>query len=81
MLMDIAMLVGYNGMGYYGWQFNEGVKTVESQLYKALHSIGMIKDDNYNNLNKVCSYEILWLSWHLSWKIVKNKVPFYYRLI
>ena len=49
----IAILAGYNGVNFWGSQKNDGVRSVEGELEKALHAIGMISSFNFGDLKKI----------------------------
>ena len=49
----IAILTGYNGVNFFGSQKNESVRTVEAEVEKSLHEVGMIADMNFGNLQKI----------------------------
>ena len=46
-------MTGYNGVNFCGSQKNEGVRSVEGELEKALHKLGMISDFNFGDLRKI----------------------------
>ena len=47
------MIVGYNGSDFCGSQKNPGVRTVESEIEKALFEIGCINKLNFGDLKKI----------------------------
>lgn len=49
----VAILTGYNGADFCGSQKNEGVRTVEDEIDKALHKVGMVSDFNVGDLRKI----------------------------
>eukprot|EP00300_Choanocystis_sp_HF-7_P033318 c45638_g1_i1.p1 GENE.c45638_g1_i1~~c45638_g1_i1.p1 ORF type:complete len:511 (+),score=127.77 c45638_g1_i1:28-1533(+) len=49
----VAILCGFIGTGYSGFQRNPGVQTLEDELEKALHAANCISNDNYGDLSKV----------------------------
>jgi tRNA pseudouridine(38-40) synthase len=49
----VAMIVGYNGSDFCGSQKNEGVRTVEEEIEKALKDINAISDWNFGDLKKI----------------------------
>ena len=49
----VAMLLAYNGTGYYGMQVNPGMKTIEQDLMVALHKAGAVSEDNKMNPQKI----------------------------
>ena len=49
----IAMIVGYNGSDFCGSQKNDGVRTVEEQIEKALFDIKAISHFNFGDLKKI----------------------------
>ncbi|GAA5876671.1 hypothetical protein JCM3774_005909 [Rhodotorula dairenensis] len=49
----VAVLIGYNGLGYKGSQINPGTETVEGEVFKALVAAGCISEDNSTNPQKV----------------------------
>ncbi|KAK4048363.1 tRNA pseudouridine synthase 1 [Microbotryomycetes sp. JL221] len=49
----VAMLVGYNGLGYKGSQINPGVPTLEGTIFEALIKAGAISEDNATDHAKV----------------------------
>ncbi|XP_005090205.1 tRNA pseudouridine synthase A isoform X2 [Aplysia californica] len=49
----IALLVSYNGAGYYGVQINRGFATIESELFPALVKIGAIQPDHAETPSKM----------------------------
>lgn len=49
----VAILSGYNGVNFCGSQKNEGIRSVEGEIEKALHDVGMISDFNYGDLRKI----------------------------
>lgn len=42
----VAMFLAYNGHGYQGMQRNPGAKTIEDELFRAIHAAGGISDAN-----------------------------------
>ena len=42
----VAMFLAYVGHGYQGMQRNPGARTIEDELFKALHAAGAISDAN-----------------------------------
>ena len=42
----VALFMAYVGHGYNGMQRNPGVKTIEEDLFKAIHAAGGISDSN-----------------------------------
>jgi hypothetical protein len=52
----VAMFLAYNGHGYQGMQRNPGAKTIEEDLFKAIHKAGGIVDANADDKGptKVC---------------------------
>lgn len=44
----VAMMFAYSGVGYFGLQRNQGMKTIEGELMDALFKAGLITEDNYN---------------------------------
>ncbi|GAA5982254.1 hypothetical protein JCM10908_004802 [Rhodotorula pacifica] len=49
----VAVLIGYNGLGYKGSQINPGFETIEGDVFKALVAAGCISEDNSTNPHKV----------------------------
>ncbi|CAL1533324.1 unnamed protein product [Lymnaea stagnalis] len=49
----IAMLVAYNGSGYYGVQINPGFPTIESEFFPALVKIDAIPQDHADTPSKM----------------------------
>ncbi|GAA5968931.1 hypothetical protein JCM11641_000783 [Rhodosporidiobolus odoratus] len=49
----VAVLIGYNGIGYKGSQHNPGTPTIEGEFFKALVKAGAISEDNSVNPQKV----------------------------
>uniref|UniRef100_A0A0B6Z3F8 Pseudouridine synthase I TruA alpha/beta domain-containing protein n=1 Tax=Arion vulgaris TaxID=1028688 RepID=A0A0B6Z3F8_9EUPU len=49
----IAMLVAYNGAGYYGVQVNPGFQTIESEIFPALVKVGAIPQDHAETPSKM----------------------------
>lgn len=51
----VAIVVGYVGTEFHGWQqcTNREVRTVEGVLETALWKAGAIADTNYGDLNKI----------------------------
>ena len=49
----MAILTGYNGVNFFGSQKNEGIRSVEGELEKALHDVGMISSFNFGELKKI----------------------------
>lgn len=51
----VAVVVGYVGTDFHGWQLStdRGVRTVEGDLETALWKSGAIVDSNYGDLNKI----------------------------
>ncbi|BFZ01066.1 hypothetical protein BsWGS_04105 [Bradybaena similaris] len=49
----IAMLVAYNGAGYYGVQINPGFQTIESEIFPALVKAGAIPQDHMDTPSKM----------------------------
>ena len=48
----LAVLVGYDGAFYHGFQRNAGVRTISDELEEAFHSVGLISDANFGTLSK-----------------------------
>ena len=46
-------MTGYNGVDFCGSQKNEGVRTVEEEMAKAFHRVGMVSDFNKDDLKKI----------------------------
>ena len=42
----VAMFLAYDGHGYQGMQRNPGAKTIEDELFRAIHAAGGISDAN-----------------------------------
>jgi hypothetical protein len=42
----VAIFLAYDGRGYQGMQRNPGAKTIEEELFKAIHAAGGISDAN-----------------------------------
>ncbi|GAA5828905.1 hypothetical protein JCM3770_004324, partial [Rhodotorula araucariae] len=49
----VAVLLGYNGIGYKGSQINPGMETIEGEVFKAFAKAGAISEDNSSNPQKV----------------------------
>lgn len=51
----VAVVVGYVGTAFHGWQqsTDREVRTVEGELETALWKAGAIADSNYGDLNKI----------------------------
>ncbi|CAN0547534.1 unnamed protein product [Ectocarpus sp. 8 AP-2014] len=52
----VAIVVGYVGTAFHGWQQStdaQNVRTVEGELETALWKAGAIADSNYGDLNKI----------------------------
>lgn len=51
----VAIVVGYVGTGFHGWQqsTDKDVRTVEGELETALWKAGTIADSNYGDLSKI----------------------------
>jgi tRNA pseudouridine38-40 synthase len=49
----VGVAFGYCGTGYSGLQINEGVKTIEGDIFAAFCKLGAISEDNAVNPNKV----------------------------
>ncbi|BGP47741.1 tRNA pseudouridine synthase 1 [Rhodotorula kratochvilovae] len=49
----VAVLLGYNGIGYKGSQVNPGMETIEGEVFKAFAKAGAISEDNSSNPQKV----------------------------
>ncbi|GAA5855177.1 hypothetical protein JCM8547_008972 [Rhodosporidiobolus lusitaniae] len=49
----VAVLIGYNGLGYKGSQHNPGMPTIEGEFFKSFVAAGVISEDNSNNPQKV----------------------------
>lgn len=51
----VAIVVGYVGTAFHGWQqsTDKEVRTVEGELETALWKAGAIADSNYGDLNKI----------------------------
>ncbi|KPV75201.1 uncharacterized protein RHOBADRAFT_36047 [Rhodotorula graminis WP1] len=49
----VAVLLGYNGIGYKGSQVNPGTETIEGEVFKAFAKAGAISEDNSTNPQKV----------------------------
>lgn len=51
----VAIVVGYVGTAFHGWQqsTDRDVRTVEGELETALWKAGAIADSNYGDLNKI----------------------------
>lgn len=52
----VAIVVGYVGTKFHGWQQSsdaQNVRTVEGELETALWKAGAIADSNYGDLNKI----------------------------
>ncbi|KAK9813288.1 hypothetical protein WJX72_011914 [[Myrmecia] bisecta] len=49
----VALHLAYVGEGYLGMQRNPGCKTIEGDLFDALHKSGCISDENAADFNKV----------------------------
>ncbi|KAL7748653.1 tRNA pseudouridine synthase 1 [Sorochytrium milnesiophthora] len=49
----VALLMGFCGTGYQGMQINPGVKTIESELFKALIDVQAVSKDNAEDLKKI----------------------------
>jgi len=47
------LIVGYNGSDFCGSQKNQGVRTVEEQLEKALFELNLISKFNFGDLKKI----------------------------
>ncbi|ORY94725.1 pseudouridine synthase [Syncephalastrum racemosum] len=47
------MLIGFNGTGYQGMQFNPDARTIEETLFGALCKTGAVSQDNASDLKKV----------------------------
>jgi tRNA pseudouridine38-40 synthase len=43
----VAMLLGYRGTDYGGFQINEGVRTIQGELELAMYSTGLIRHENF----------------------------------
>lgn len=50
---NCAMLLGYLGANYFGMQKNDGVKTIEEELFRALLEINLINEENYKTIQTV----------------------------
>lgn len=48
----VVLLICYSGTGYQGLQINPGAKTIEKDLFDALHKAGAITDRNHESLQK-----------------------------
>ncbi len=48
----LAVLFGYDGAPYHGFQRNAGVRTVVDEVETAFHSVGLISDANFGVLPK-----------------------------
>ncbi|XP_053407553.1 pseudouridylate synthase 1 homolog [Mercenaria mercenaria] len=44
----VALLIAYNGKGYYGLQLNPGLPSVEGEIIKALLEVGIIPQDHHD---------------------------------
>ncbi|GFN82400.1 tRNA pseudouridine synthase [Plakobranchus ocellatus] len=49
----IALLIAYNGAGYYGVQVNPGFPTIESEFFPALVKVGAIPEDHATTPSKM----------------------------
>ncbi|KAL4232263.1 tRNA pseudouridine synthase 1 [Mactra antiquata] len=49
----VALLIAYNGKGYYGLQLNPGLPTIESTVIKALLDVGVIPQDHHDTPQKM----------------------------
>ncbi|UZJ53209.1 hypothetical protein CBS101457_002529 [Exobasidium rhododendri] len=49
----VSVAFGYCGTGYSGLQINDGVKTIEGDIFAAFCKLGAISEDNAVNPNKV----------------------------
>lgn len=49
----VALLIAYNGKGYYGLQINPGLPTVEADICKALLNVGVIPQDHHDHMQKM----------------------------
>ncbi|GAA5834760.1 hypothetical protein JCM11251_003656 [Rhodosporidiobolus azoricus] len=49
----VAVLIGYNGLGFKGSQHNPGQPTIEGEFFKAFVKAGAISEDNASNPQKV----------------------------
>lgn len=54
MKIKTGLIVGFNGNGFHGLQYNIGVKTVESEVIIALLQSNLIKKENSNDPKKIC---------------------------
>uniref|UniRef100_A0A7S0ZG47 Pseudouridine synthase I TruA alpha/beta domain-containing protein n=1 Tax=Timspurckia oligopyrenoides TaxID=708627 RepID=A0A7S0ZG47_9RHOD len=48
----VAILLGYVGKNYSGWQKNPNIESVEEALEESLHAAGLISDVNVGSLSK-----------------------------
>jgi len=60
----IAMYLAYVGHDYQGMQRNPGAKTIEDELFRAIHTAGGISDSNADEKGflKVCLFVLLGFS-------------------
>lgn len=49
----VALLISYNGKGYYGLQCNPGFKSIEGELCRALLNVGVIPQDHHDKIQKM----------------------------
>lgn len=48
----LALIIGYDGSTYHGWQRNVGVRAVVDDVEEALHKGGLISESNFGELSK-----------------------------
>ncbi|KAI4292334.1 tRNA pseudouridine38-40 synthase [Pancytospora philotis] len=53
MKRKVGLVVGYNGAGYHGLQWNKDMHTIESVMMEILHANGLISDTNAGDPQKV----------------------------
>lgn len=49
----VALLIAYNGKGYYGLQVNPGFPTIEGEVIKALLEVGVIPQEHHDHPQKM----------------------------
>ncbi|KAM0675008.1 tRNA pseudouridine synthase 1 [Gurleya vavrai] len=53
MKRKVGLVIGYNGSKYHGLQFNKDVRTIESEIIKALLILNLIKKENAEDPKKI----------------------------
>lgn len=50
----VAIVLSYSGIGYHGMQANEGIKTIEGDVFAAMVKANMVSKDNADKQSKIC---------------------------